>query len=311
MTSGNVALVPGNGLYEEMRAILATVAKRMRVPVEDAKLLRLHSNASFALPSAGLVVRIATNPDALQRVATSIAVTRWLAGRGFPCVVPADVDSQPLVIDGRVVSLWRYLSLTVQPPPRGAELGQLLRVLHAQPDPPYSLRRFTDPFSSVASAIGEAPDVMPDNNRSWLSDRISLLRDRWSALDFPRPSGLIHGDAHISNLMRTASGEIILGDWDHVAVGPREWDLMQIHFMHRRFGRASEEDLDAFAASYGWDIRGWPGLETLIAVREITGLSPYIRTARTKTFSGEQLSYRLGTLRRDDRAARWQSPPAE
>lgn len=311
MTAGNVALVPDNGLYDEMRTILVAVGERLRLPVEDAKLLRLHSNASFALPSAGLVVRIATNPDALQRVTISIAVTRWLARRGFPCVDPADVDGQPLVIDARVVSLWRYLPITAQPPPRGAELGELLRALHTQPDPPYPLRRFSDPFGSVASAIDEAPDAMPEANRSWLSDRISLLRDRWSALDFPRPSGLIHGDAHISNLMRTASGEIILGDWDHVAVGPREWDVMQIHFMHRRFGRATKEDLDAFAASYGWDIRDWPGLETLIAIREITGLSPYIRTARSKTFSGQQLSYRLGTLRRNDRAAQWQSPPAE
>jgi len=303
--------MPHNSIYDEMRAVLAAVGERLRVPVEGARLLRLHSNASFALPSIGLVVRIATNPDAMQRVAASLGVTRWLAGRGFPCVVPADIGGQPLVINGRVVSLWQYLSLTAGPQPTGAELGKLLRDLHTQPIPPHPLRRFSDPFASVASALDEAPDAMPEASRCWLKDRIGWLRDRWSATAFPRPPGLIHGDAHISNLMRTTSGEVILGDWDHVASGPREWDLMQIHFMHRRFGRATEEDLDAFTGSYGWEIRDWLGLETLIAIREITGLSPYIRTAGTKSFSRQQLAHRLETLRADDRTARWESPPEE
>ncbi len=303
--------MPHNSIYHEMRAILAAVAERLRVPIDDAKLLRLHSNANFALPSAGLVVRIATNPGALQRVTASIAATRWLAGRGLPCVVPADIDGQPLVIDGRVVSLWRHLSLTAGLPPTGADLGKLLRELHTHPVPPHPLGRFSDPFTSVSSAIEEAPDAMPDTSRSWLKGRIAWLRDRWSAMDFPRPPGLIHGDAHIGNLMRTTVGEAILGDWDHVAVGPREWDLMQIHFMRRRFGRATKADLDAFASSYGWEIRRWPGLDTLIAIREITGLSPYIRTAGTKPFSRQQLAYRLKTLQTNDGTARWESPPQE
>src|SRR5260370_1439726 len=109
--------------------------------------------------------------------------------------------------------------------------------------------------------------------------------------------------------MRCASGQVILGDWDHVATGPREWDLVQIHYMQRRFGRATDEDISAFTSSYGWDIHNWPGLETLIAVREITGLSAYIRTAPYKPFTREQLAYRLGTLRRVDATARSQSPP--
>jgi aminoglycoside phosphotransferase (APT) family kinase protein len=279
--------------------------------VHDARLLRLHSNASFALPSAGLVVRIATNPGALDRVAASIAVTRWLADQGFPCIVPADIEDQPLVIAGHVVSVWRYVLTTDAPAPTGADIGRLLRDLHAYDNPPHPLRRLRDPFTSVASAVEEAPESMPETSRSWLSDRITWLRGQWSAMNFPLHAGLIHGDAHISNLMRAASGEIIFGDWDHVATGPREWDLIQIHYMHRRFGRADEDDIEAFTAAYGWDVRGWPGLDTLVGIREITGLSPYIRTARTKPFSCQQLAYRLRTLQAGDTSARWEAPPAE
>lgn len=300
-----------DSIYDQARAVLDAAAGRLGVPVHDARLLRLHSNASFALPSAGLVIRIATNPAALNRVTTSIAVTRWLASKGFPCVIPASIQDQPLVITGHVVSAWRYVPTTDAPAPTGAEIGRLLRDLHSQGNPPHPLRQLDDPLASVASALEEAPNVMPEAIRSWLSERIASLRGQWSGMDFPLPAGLIHGDAHVGNLMRASSGEIILGDWDHVAAGPREWDLIQIHYMHRRFGRASEDDIDAFTAAYGWDIRSWPGLDTLVAIREITGLSPYIRTAHTKPFSGRQLACRLRTLQVGDTTARWESPPAE
>jgi hypothetical protein len=303
--------MPHDNSYDEVRSILDEAGARMGLLVDDARLMRLHSNANFVLPSAGLVVRIATNPGALDRVAASINVTRWLAGLGFPCVVPADVHDQPIVVAGHVVSAWRYVPTTDTPKPTGADMGELLADLHVRPDPPQPLGELGDPFASVASALEEAPESVPGSSRSWMSDRIALLREQWSAMRFPLVRGLIHGDAHISNLMRAASGELVLGDWDHVATGPREWDLVQIHYMHRRFGRADENDIEAFTAAYGWDIRDWPGLDTLITIREITGLSPYIRSARTRAWSGDQLAYRLETLRAGDTAARWQSPPPE
>lgn len=303
--------MPHDRIYDKARTVLEEAGAQLGVPVHDARLLRLHSNASFALPSVGLVVRIATNPAARDRVAASIAVTRWLADRGFPCVVPADIDSQPLMVAGYAVSFWLYVPTTSTPAPIGADIGRLLRDLHAQGDPPYPLRRLVDPFASVASAIDESPDSLPRASRSWLDDHIEWLRGQWSSMAFPLPAGMIHGDAHTGNLMRATSGKVILGDWDHVATGPREWDLVQLPYMHRRFGRARESDIDAFSRTYGWDIRRWPGLDTLIAIREITGLSPYIRTAGTKPFSRQQLTYRLQTLQAGDVTARWEAPPAE
>ena len=52
-------------LYGEYWALLVAAAARIGIPLRDAHLLRLHSNALFALPSAGLVIRIATNPAAV------------------------------------------------------------------------------------------------------------------------------------------------------------------------------------------------------------------------------------------------------
>lgn len=101
----------------------------------------------------------------------------------------------------------------------------------------------------------------------------------------------------------------MLGDGDHVAVGPREWDPMHIHYVHKRFGRPSERELDEFARAYGWDVRDWSGLGLLVAVRELNGLSPYIHTAPAKEFSRKELAHRVRSLRSGDTTARWSSPP--
>jgi hypothetical protein len=294
-----------DSIHGKARAVLDTAASRLGVPVHDAKLLRLHGNASYALPSAGLVIRIAVNPQVLGPVTAAIAVTRWLADRGFPCTVPADIDDQPFVIAGCVVSAWRYLPTVGTPAPTSAEMGNILHELHAQGDPPYPLPEFGDPLASVTAAIRDSPDAMSPASLSWLQERITQLRRQWFTLDFPRAAGLIHGDAHIGNLMRAASGQAVLGDWDHVATGPREWDLAQIHYMDRRFGRAGENGIDAFTAAYGWDIRTWPGLDTLVAIREIWGLRPYIRTARDRPSYSQQLAFRLHSLQSGDTQARW------
>ena len=298
-------------LYEHVWVVLASVGARIGAAVDDARLLGLHSNAIFVLPSAGLVIRIATNPGAMTRVADSVRVTRWLASRRFPCVVPADAPWQPLAVDGLVVSVWRYLPIVAEPAPRSAELGLLLRILHSEPFPPEPPAEMGDPFDGVASAIEEMPGVLSVTDHDWLTMRITELREVWRTMKFPHQPCLLHGDAHPGNLMRTTSGDVILGDWDHVAIGPREWDLAQLYYVRRRFIMPAAADVDSFVEAYGWDLCQWPGLSSMIAIREITGLSSYIRTSAAKAYSRRELASRLRSLRTGDTTTRWNLPPAE
>lgn len=294
-------------LPADVRAVLAEVAERCGVPTGDARVLRRHSNTVIALPAAGLIVRVAGNPDAFAGVAASIQVTRWLAGRGYPCVAPAD-PAGPFRVAGRVVSLWQAADVAEGRAGTGGDLGGLLRRLHGRLFPPFPLPPLKDPLAGVAAAAERHPDAMTAADRTWLAERIQELRRRWADLEFPHPPTLIHGDAHSNNLIPLHGGGVLLGDWDHVAIGPREWDLIQVHYMRRRFGRHTGREIEEFTAVYDWDVRGWDGFATLLEIREISGLSPYIRRAPAHEETRDEVAYRLDTIRRGDDHARWNPP---
>lgn len=296
-----------HALPTDVRKALAVVAERCQVPTGDARMLRRHSNTVIALPSAGLIIRIAGNPDAFTKVATSIQVTRWLSERGYPCVIPAD-PAGPFRVEGRVVSTWQAADIDPDRAGSGGDLGMLLRRLHDQPHPPFSLPSLHDPLAGVAAAIEHHPDAMTTADRTWLLQRIRQLRHHWARLNFPHPPRLIHADAHSNNLLPLRGGGVLLGDWDHATIGPCEWDLIQIHYMHRRFARHTDQEIEEFTTAYGWDIRNWDGFETLLRIREISGLSPYIRRAPTQQTLRAEVTHRLATLRQGDDHARWNPP---
>lgn len=283
---------------------LVEVGRRLQVDVSEASLVHLQSNLVVALPAARLVVRVA-GAGSLDAVSSSVEVTRWLRSCGFPCVEPV---GSPFLWEDKVLSAWKLLDLDADRPPSGSELGQVLRQLHDQAPPPFELRRLTDPLSDAAAAVN-SPTGMAEGDRRWLSGRIGQMRRHWEELAPAQTRGLIHGDAHPGNLFRLQwGGGLVLGDWDGVSLGPREWDLVQIHYFARRFKRYDESDLEQFTQSYAWDVRDWEGFEHLMLLREIYSLSSYIWRAATEPWARDEVAHRVQTLREGDATAAWNSP---
>jgi hypothetical protein len=76
-----------------------------------------------------------------------------------------------------------------------------------------------------------------------------------------------------------------------------------------RLGYPQSEDVDGFGIAYGWDPGDWPGLATLVAIREVSGLSTYIRNAPPSHSPGESSPCGLArTLQAGDHSARWNRP---
>lgn len=294
MTTGRLA--------DEAFEILRDVCARLGLDSRGATLLRLRSNAVFKL-RGDLVVRIATSPNACSKLPVVVAVARWLAELGFPTVEPADeVPDQPITHNGRAITFWRYVKSRGRP--TTTQLGGILRSLHGVPVPPFALKRLTDPLAEVRHAVEHRPEVLSAWQRAWLRERIAELTDRWENLEVAGPPVLLHGDAWIDNLLRCNDGHVVLCDWDGVAVGPREWDLVHTYHGQRRFG-LSAADVDEFARAYGCDLRQWPGFGTLMEIRDMYAIGIHIRNAAGDPFSRRELPRRLDSLTRGDGHARW------
>lgn len=281
---------------------LAAACDRVGLDHRAARLLRLHSNTVIHLPRDRAVARLAP-AEASERVALSLKVTSRLAQFGFPTVRPK--VPQHVSAGGFVVSFWDYEeNLPAARSPR--ELALLLKRLHSLGGIDLELPTMQSPLHGVKRALAAHPEAFDGRDRSWLAAEIERCDEHWRSMSFTLPRGLIHGDAHPHNLLHTPRG-VILGDWDHVACGPREWDLVQALYFARRFP-TDGDDLEASASCYGWDLRDSPTADDLVMIREVSGLGSYIRTADVKPQARVELAYRIKTLQQKDGAARWHSP---
>lgn len=141
------------------------------------------------------------------------------------------------------VSFWVYYPQPELPQPlTSAHLGRLLADLHAIPPPPRDLPRWV-PLDSLDHALQDdtVAVVLTDTDRDWLHRRVGEVRDELATLDWPLGHGLIHGDAWVGNLLQAPTTHspdgIVLGDWDRVAHGPREVDLIPTWHAARRYGK--------------------------------------------------------------------------
>jgi aminoglycoside phosphotransferase len=270
---------------------LRSSAKQCGLDLRGARLIRLFASAVYHLPAADVVARIApmTSPDTVAHLATSVQVTRWLVGIGFPTVEPLPLD-QPVVADGCVLTLWRYLPQE-GPALMPADLGRLLRELHGLETPPMRMPLYR-PLVTVRRAI-ESSHAINQDERAWLKKRCTQLLNAYDQLSFPLQAGIIHGDAYRGNLLRDGR-RVVLADWDEVSTGPREIDLIPT-LQGTRFG-LSEYERDAFIEAYEYDIRAWDGYPVLREIRELSTVSALLREARADLAALRQLHVRLRSL---------------
>jgi hypothetical protein len=265
------------------------------------RLIRLFASAVYHLPAIDAVARISrhSSPRSLTRAVTSLQVTQWLANVDFPTVQPLPI-TQPIATGECIVTFWRYLPQD-GPSPTTADLGLLLKRLHRIPPPPIALPAY-EPLRSVTQAI-ESSLAITEDERQWLQVHCQRLENAYQGLDFELPSGMIHGDAYLGNLLQGRTGAL-LADWDSVSIGPREMDLVPT-LQAQRFGLPPDQR-ENFVAAYGHDIRSWTGYPILRDVREVSTLTALLRNGHVDRVSLRELRRRIYSLQTGDRRV-WNS----
>jgi len=295
----------GSGEFSatETRRTLEIACAAIGLDAQGAELLRIGENAIYRLVSAPLVARIARTIRYLPAIEAEVAVTRWLESVDFPAVRLAGPAEQPVIADGRPVTFWELVAEQTEYA-TVAELGVLLLRLHGLGSPPSLVLPELRPFARVEGRVNGAD--LAGRDRVFLLDRLAELRGAYAGLEFVLPAGLIHGDANIGNIIRRqADGVAVLIDWDGVATGPREWDLVLTAMYFERFGWHTAAEYHDFVAGYGFDVMSWPGYPVLRDIRELIMVAWLAQNTRESPEVAAEVAKRIEDLRNGDGPRQW------
>ncbi|NUT47402.1 MAG: aminoglycoside phosphotransferase family protein [Saccharothrix sp.] len=166
---------------------------------------------------------------------TELEVSRWLAARGEPTVVPSGlVPVEPVERDGFRMTFWEKVEGVVpndyDAVKRMPAVARLHSVLAEYPGE-------TGFFPGMQGYVDLAFDDLEGREDLLPAADLARARAEWAVLSpaiatpsafarmFPGvPVQVVHGDAPYYNLIETADA-VLYSDFEHVGVAPVEWDL--------------------------------------------------------------------------------------
>jgi hypothetical protein len=247
-------------------AAAQAVARGHGVACDEAVRIGAGSNVLVHLKPAPVVARVMTgtavlHDDAERWLAREVAVAAFVAERTDLVVPPSDIlPPGPHVQDGLWMTLWKFVPHDAQaPPPEPRELGRSLRGLHAAlADFPGDLAPLSEVRDWLERLLAELRPSPPLTQRDIDGLRFELDALTPAVFESSLSAQALHGDASMSNLLRTDSG-LVWNDLEDVCAGPVAWDISGLVASARARGQ-SAKFIEELLAAYGEP--GVEGLET-------------------------------------------------
>lgn len=285
---------------ERLPEILVGVCATVGLDPAGATLIKCTANAVFRLANAPVVVRIGVSTALRHRVEKVVHVATWLAEHDVPAVRLLTGVPQPVQYDGYVATFWEAVPDGGWRP-RGRDLGKLLRRIHDLPEPASWLPPWR-PLADVQARIGEAIELAA-SDLAFLQERCDEVADMLSRLEFPSAPALVHGDAHLGNLIPSPNGSVLC-DFDSSSLGPPEWDLTPLAVGVVRFGEPAGRYRE-LVRTYGMDVTRWSGFPVLRAVRELKLITSVLPIIGSRPEVRAELFRRMADVRSGNTSARW------
>ncbi|MGY2126412.1 phosphotransferase enzyme family protein [Nocardia gipuzkoensis] len=267
----------------------------------DAELIKYTNNATYRL-AGSVIARIGIGALGRTRAPRVVTMARWLAQRDAPTVRLLDTE-QPVYIGDYAVTFWHEVPSTAPGEDFTAgELAAAVKSLHTIPVADAASLPTWDPFTAASLRVHAADPTIDAESLDWLGAQWTQVQREYRNLTMPR-RGVIHGDAHTGNLLRTPAGTTILADLDSAGIGPTAWDLAVVAVDGIRFGRS--EFYSDFAAAYGADVTSWPEWPVLRRIRELLLVTSAIPDLSRRPDTATEHAHRLRTLRAGQLDAIW------
>jgi hypothetical protein len=240
-------------------AAAQAVAREHGVACDEAVRIAAGSNVLVHLKPSPVVARVMTGTAVLHDdvepwLAREVAVGAFLAERTDLVVPPSDIlPPGPHEQDGLWMTLWKFVPHDAQaPPPDPRELGRSLRGLHV------ALADFSGdlaPLSEIRDWLERLlAELRPSPDIDSLRSKLEALTP--AVFESSLPAQPLHGDASLSNLLRTERG-LLWNDLEDVCAGPVAWDIAGLMSNARARGQSATY-VEELLAAYGD-----PGVEDL------------------------------------------------
>jgi aminoglycoside phosphotransferase (APT) family kinase protein len=271
------------------RDVLEAACAAVGLDGSGAVPVRLAENEIWRLPS-GVIVRIARSGQA-EAAQREVQVAAWLAQHEIPAVRLHDVP-QPQSVHGRPVTFWA--ELPPHEPGSPLNIAALLKRLHSLPPPDFDIGTL-DPFVRIAERI-DAASTLSEDDKVWLRHRRAALLEQWRHRPAGMAASVVHGDAWAGNVVRTATGPVML-DLERFSIGPPEWDLVSTAVKLTTTGAVTAAEYAEFCHAYGTDVTAWAGYELLASIRELRMATYAAQHAATRPEWRDQAQHRVDCLR--------------
>jgi Phosphotransferase enzyme family/ANTAR domain len=283
------------GKLRAIRSVLTAACALAGLDPQGAELIRWVGNAVFRLARHPVVVKIVLTADLAHRADTAVAAARLLATHGVPAIrLWLDIP-QPLHVGQYAVTLWQHEDHTGAQP-TATDLASLITRLHRLPITDTNLPAW-EPIPDLRHRIADAEHADPDDLH-FLLECCDRIQAQLPVLDYALPTGVVHGDAHLGNLIPTSRGPLWC-DLDSTSIGPTEWDLIPVAVAHLRFPNPINLH-QQLASAYGFDVTTWPGFPVLRQLRELKLVTSALPVATSNPAIRTQLHHRLHTFRTGD-----------
>lgn len=116
--------------------------------------------------------------------------------------------------------------------------------------------------------------------------------------------GNLHGDAMPGNAVQSG-GEMVMIDLDSVCAGPREWDLVPMYVMAKRFSRNGERRWCAFLNGHGANEGDLSDLHAASIIKQLSMTTYLCLSAGQSTDIDAEIAQRARMWATWDLAGRW------